>query len=100
MATTLSSERSNRPDRDTLQNQPRRPGRYLRTASGALLVGGGVFLLYLLFTKGSAVLVGLVLTVGTAALTGVILERIDSSRQADHEGHPDDYWGFRGRPGS
>lgn len=86
----------------TSEDRQQRPGtrRLLQVGAWSLVAAGAVFLAYLLFAKGSSVLVGLVLMIATAVITGVILERIDSSRHAEHEGHPEGYWGFRGRPGS
>lgn len=93
----MDTESSNRPAEDRQRPETRR---FLRIGVWSLLAAVAAFLIYLLFTEGSSILVGLILTIAAAGITGVILERIDSSRHADHEGHPEDYWGFRGRPGS
>lgn len=91
-------EGSDRPPED--RQRRLRTRRFLQIGIWSLLAAGAFFLIYLVFTEGSSIVVGLVLTIAAAGITGVILERIDSSRQADHEGHLEDYWGFRGRPGS
>lgn len=74
--------------------------RYWKIVGISLLVSAGVFLLYLFLTRANAILVGLALTLAAAIGTGLILERIDRSRHLDAERTPEDYWGFRGRPGS
>ena len=72
------------------------------------VVAGGILALtlFLVLTRGSAVLVGTVLLLAGAFGTGVLLDKLDSSRRPpekrppDWEGHPEDFWGFRGRPGA
>lgn len=80
--------------------------RYLKSGLGVIALAALALLVYLVLTEGHAVLVGSVLLLGAAAITGLILDRIDNSRRPpedrpeDWHESPEDYWGFRGRPGA
>lgn len=80
--------------------------RYVRAAIWVTVGAVAAFVVYLILTRGSAVLVGSLLLLAAAFGTGVVLDRVDNSRRPpekrppDWESHPEDYWGFRGRPGA
>lgn len=80
--------------------------RYVRAALWVTVGGVVALALYLILTRGSAVLVGSLLLLGAAFGIGVVLDRVDNSRRPpekrppDWESQPEDYWGFRGRPGA
>lgn len=80
--------------------------RYLRFTLQTAALAALAFVVYLVFTEGHAVLVGSVLLLAAAAITGLILDRVDHSRRPpedrpdDWQKSPEDYWGFRGRPGA
>lgn len=80
--------------------------RYVRLVVWAIAAALGVWVLFGVLTRGDAILVGLILLLGMAVATGLILDRIVYSRMPPEnrpEGwkeSPEDYWGFRGRPGS
>ena len=80
--------------------------RYVRMTFWAVAGGIVAVTMFLVLTRGSAVLVGSLLMLVAAYGTGVLLDKLDSSRRppeqrpSDWEGHPEDFWGFRGRPGA
>lgn len=74
-------------------------GPIVKTAAG-IVVAAIVGLIIVVIVTGRGI--GLLLLVAAAAVTGLILERLDKSRKREpgSEGSPEDFWGFRGRPGS
>ena len=80
--------------------------RYVSTTLWVIAGGILTVTLFLVLTRGSAVLVGTLLLLAAAFGTGVLLDKLDSSRRPPEkrppnwEGHPEDFWGFRGRPGA
>lgn len=79
---------------------------YLKLGLQTVALAALTFVVFLVLTEGHAVLVSSVLLLAAAAITGLVLDRVDNSRRppedrpADWQESPEDYWGFRGRPGA
>lgn len=80
--------------------------RLLRIVLWAALIAVAAWVLFLILTRADVLVVALILLLGAAVGSGLILDRIDVSRRPPEErpegweSHPEDYWGYRGRPGA
>lgn len=88
--------------RDPDSNYRLESGPLLTIVMAVLVIGAVGFLVWALVNGHVAGIVVLSTLLASAAATGLILERVDSSRHRDQGTNPghDEYWGFRGRPGS
>ncbi|MGD2061577.1 MAG: hypothetical protein PVF87_11960 [Acidimicrobiia bacterium] len=72
------------------------------TFAAGLVMAAVIALAILAAVTGSGFFVAMLIVVAVAALSGLLLDRLDGSRRhgSERDGNPDDYWGYRGRPGS
>ncbi len=76
-------------------------GPIVRVFAG-LVVVAVITLAVLAAITGSGFFVAMLIVLAVAGLSGLLLERWDRSRHRGErpDGDPEDYWGYRGRPGS